>query len=205
VYPSSASVYGAAKVMPIQEDTQCAPVSPYGVNKRIAEQLILSHGANYGTAAAIVRLFSVYGCGLRKQLLWDACRKLSSGDFVFAGTGNETRDWLHVDDAAELLLIATKYAVPHCPVMNGGTGTGIHVREMLTHLASCLDAGGEPLMFSGISRSGDPNAFVADMSQTSYWDWKPIAYWMDKVAEYVAWWQLEMRPAESYVQAVTVV
>jgi len=51
-----------------------------------------------------VRLFSIYGVGLRKQLLWDGCRKLMAADLVFSGTGHETRDWLHVEDAATLLI-----------------------------------------------------------------------------------------------------
>jgi hypothetical protein len=33
----------------------------------------------------VIRFFSVYGCGLRKQLLWDACTKASRGDVEFGG------------------------------------------------------------------------------------------------------------------------
>ena len=142
VYPSSASVYGIAEVLPITEDSRCAPISPYGVHKWIAEQLIVSYGRQYQISASIVRLFSVYGCGLKKQLLWDGCRQLASGNHVFMGTGNEMRDWLYVDDAAELLCVAADHASPLCPVANGGTGEGISVRELLTHLANCLIEGG---------------------------------------------------------------
>jgi UDP-glucose 4-epimerase len=192
VYPSSASVYGIAKDIPIKEDSRCAPVSPYGVHKRIAEQIIISYGRHYATAASIVRLFSVYGCGLRKQLLWDGCRKLSSGNRVFMGTGNEVRDWIHVDDATELLQVAVNYASPVCPVANGGTGEGVSVREFLTHLGVCLRAGAEPPVFSEIPRAGDPSVYIADVTQASHWGWKPEAHWRERAAEYVAWWQLEM-------------
>jgi UDP-glucose 4-epimerase len=192
VYPSSASVYGIAETLPIKEDSRCAPISPYGVHKWIAEQLVMSYGRHYRIAASIVRLFSVYGCGLRKQLLWDGCRKLASGDHIFMGTGNEVRDWLHVEDTAELLCVAADHASPLCPVVNGGTGEGVNVRELLTHIANCLHADGTKPEFSETLRSGDPSAYIADASQANSWGWKPAEHWRDRVAEYVAWWQLEM-------------
>jgi UDP-glucose 4-epimerase len=145
-----------------------------------------------------VRFFSVYGCGLRKQLLWDACRKLASGDRVFMGTGDEVRDWVHVDDAAELLRTAVEHASPLCPVANGGTGEGVSVRELLTHLAICLRADGLPLAFSDNPRPGDPSVYIADAARVAQWGWKHGAHWHERVKEYVAWWQLEMgleRPA----------
>ena len=52
----------------------------------------------------MLRLFSVYGEGLEKQLLWDACNKLSSGNRTFFGTGEETRDFMHVSDVAKYVI-----------------------------------------------------------------------------------------------------
>jgi UDP-glucose 4-epimerase len=192
VYPSSAGVYGSAESLPITERHRCAPVSPYGVHKWLAEQLIATHCAHFGAAACIVRFFSVYGCGLRKQLLWDGCRKLARGDLVFMGTGNEVRDWLHVEDAAELLRIAAEHAHPGCPVVNGGTGEGVSVRELLTQVSSHLRADAATPIFSEILRNGDPVAYIADATQAGDWGWKPTAHWRERVAEYVEWWKLEM-------------
>ena len=127
VYPSSASVYGTIATMPIGEDAATLPISTYGTHKLLAEHLVKAYAHNFGAKASIVRFFSIYGCGLRKQLLWDACVKLAGGDEIFNGTGDEVRDWLHVEDAAELLIIAMQRASPSCPVVNGGTGTGVSV------------------------------------------------------------------------------
>jgi UDP-glucose 4-epimerase len=207
VYPSSAGVYGAVKDVPIKEDTPCGPVSPYGMHKWIAEQVVSSYCGYFGLSGSIVRLFSVYGCGLRKQLLWDGCHKLTSGDHVFMGTGNEVRDWLHVDDAAELLHVAMERASPQCPVANGGTGEGVSVREILTHLANCLRAGSEKLVFSEAPRAGDPSIYIADTTKARGWCWKPGAHWRDRVAEYAAWWMLEMgmptKPPSSHTAAMS--
>ncbi|MEO6830061.1 MAG: NAD-dependent epimerase/dehydratase family protein, partial [Acidobacteriaceae bacterium] len=128
VYPSSASVYGSVETIPIHESCPAAPISQYGTHKLMAEQMVTSYSRQFGTSAAIVRLFSVYGCGLRKQLLWDACCKFADNDSTFMGTGDEVRDWLHVEDAAALLLAAAEHASPQCPTVNGGSGQGVTVR-----------------------------------------------------------------------------
>ena len=192
VYPSSASVYGVAKVLPISEDSATAPISPYGLHKWMAEQLVISYSTHYSVCASIVRLFSVYGCGLRKQLLWDGCRKLMAGDRVFMGTGGEVRDWLHIDDAADLLRVASEHATSQCPISNGGTGEGVCVREVLEHLANCLIVGGELPSFTDAQRPGDPSVYIADTTRAAQWGWKPSEHWRVRVAEYAAWWKLEM-------------
>jgi len=187
VFPSSASVYGSVKQLPIREDCIAAPISQYGVHKLMAEQMVASYSRQFGTSAAIVRLFSVYGRGLRKQLLWDACRKFANRDYEFMGTGKEIRDWLHVDDATSLLLAASNHASPECPVINGGSGEGITVQEVLSHLGSFFHAGISPT-FSGAQRPGDPNGYIADSDASRSWGWQPRIRWEEGMSEYATWW-----------------
>ena len=188
VYPSSASVYGRAEAFPIHEDCQLAPIAPYGAHKRMAEELLAFHARWFHVAVSVVRFFSVYGCGLKKQLLWDACRKLTAGDRVFMGTGDEIRDWLHVDDAAELLLLAIEQASPECPIANGGTGEGVRVRDLLNSLAQSLCPSRPSVEFSGVASSWDPECYIADPTRAISWGWRPQRQWRKSVAEYVAWW-----------------
>src|ERR1700730_15279843 len=106
VYPSSAAVYGAKDDVPIRETDSLTPISPYGFHKKIVEDLLTCHARNYGIKVVIIRFFSIYGPGLTKQLLWDAGLKLraaGSGEAVFWGTGEETRDWINSSDAASLV------------------------------------------------------------------------------------------------------
>ena len=70
---SSAAVYGAGHTGPIREEQALLPFSPYGYHKLMMENLCLSYAANYGLAVMVVRLFSVYGSWLKKQVLWDMC------------------------------------------------------------------------------------------------------------------------------------
>jgi UDP-glucose 4-epimerase len=177
------------QTIPIAEDHGLAPISPYGVHKRLAEELILCYVNHFQLRASIVRLFSIYGRGLRKQLLWDACSKLVKGDYTFAGTGNEVRDWLHVEDAASLIFAVIGSTDYGCQIINGGSGAGISVRDLLTHVAQALGLNGADVHFSGSSRTGDPSIYVADIVRSSRLGWQPQKHWQTGVAEYVRWWQ----------------
>jgi len=188
VYPSSAAVYGQVNVVPILEDIELSPISPYGSHKLMAEQLCQMYARQYHLSIAIVRLFSIYGEGLRKQLLWDACQKLSQGDRTFFGTGEEIRDWLHVHDVSKFLMVAKTYADSSCPIVNVGSGEGVKVRDILNHL-SCALGHNEVIEFSSQPKAGDPNAYIADISKIDAWGWQAYIDWHQGISDYVIWYQ----------------
>ncbi len=190
VYPSSAAVYGRVEGRPITEATPLHPVSPYGLHKRMAEELCQSCAASGKVPVAIVRLFSVYGAGLRKQLLWDACTKAAAGAFAFSGTGVEIRDWIHVSDAAALLVLAAAKAAPDCPVVNGGTGEGTSIREVLERLGGWWTPAQIPV-FSGAQRQGDPDCYIADVSAVRSWGYRPQADLDAGLQDYIRWFRTE--------------
>jgi UDP-glucose 4-epimerase len=188
VYPSSGAVYGQAAELPITEEDPLAPISPYGVHKRIAEELCRSYGQSFGLRVAIVRIFSAYGVELRKQLLWDASRKVLRGDCRFGGTGRETRDWVHVEDIARLLLIAGDHADPSAPTVNCATGQDVAVRSILAILFEALGTSRGP-EFTGSARQGDPERVAGDPSRALAWDWAPQRPWQEAVREYARWFR----------------
>jgi UDP-glucose 4-epimerase len=188
VYPSSAAVYGRATTLPITEDAPLAPISPYGAHKQIAEGMCRSYAETFGLRVAIVRLFSAYGAELRKQLLWDACRKLTAGDCRFAGTGRQTRDWVHVEDAARLLVLAGRKASPAAPIVNGASGQEVSVERVLGVLFDALGKAGQPA-FTGEARAGDPDRYVGDPSRALAWGWDPQWSWERGVRDYARWFR----------------
>lgn len=192
VYPSSAAVYGCATKFPISENDAINPVSPYGLHKLFSEQLCRSYAISYSLNIAIVRLFSIYGPGLKKQLMWDACQRLSRGDYLFFGTGEETRDWLHIEDATSLLLLAATYANVDCPTINGGSGVATTNRDMLQQLAGFLGESPIP-QFNLQNRPGDPLYYHADISTARSWGWQPRIPLVNGIAEYVKWFKDETR------------
>jgi len=184
---SSAAVYGIVTQLPIKEDAPLNPISPYGKSKLAIEQRCLQSGRDHGLEIAIVRLFSVYGRGLRKQLFWDACQKLARDDGRFGGTGDERRDWLHVDDAVRLIDGALTRASAAVPIVNGGTGHAIKVRDALTQLRGLWPASAPQLTFSGEARPGDPPGYEADITRARALEWAPTRAFTEGLADYVAW------------------
>jgi len=190
VLASSAAVYGAGHSRVIRETDKLRPYSPYGYHKRIAEELFESYGKNFGLNVSSVRMFSVYGSELRKQLLWDACCRLAndSTHLVLGGSGDEVRDWLHVSDAVDFLSMVASRASNDGFVVNGGTGVAVTVRQVAEQLCGAWGIDTQ-LEFSGKSRPGDPQYLVANIAQAASLGFTPKMNWQAGVADYVAWFK----------------
>lgn len=188
VYPSSAAVYGIARTLPISETAPLQPLSPYGIHKKVAEDLFAYYATTHGIAVAVVRFFSVYGPGLRKQLLWDVCNRMGEERPIFWGTGSETRDWLHVEDAVQLCDLAASRASSRVPVVNGGTGAEVEVREVLAEVFADFGRVDGPA-FSGKTKPGDPQHYKADIALATGWGWKPRIQWRDGLRDYIRWYK----------------
>ena len=191
VLPSSAAVYGNAHGnVPIKEDNLIVPCSPYGFHKRSVEWLCQSYSYNFGVQLTIVRLFSVYGKGLRKQFLWDICCKLKHSPSILHmhGTGEEIRDWLYIGDAVAALTLAASKASDKFFILNGGTGIGTSTREIAQIVSSAWDQSPE-LQFSGKNRAGDPKTLVADIKLLQQIGFQPNELLQKGLEKYVAWFK----------------
>ncbi len=189
IMPSSAAVYGMAGAGPISESDALIPVSPYGVHKCMTEQLVTGAHRQFGLRYAIVRYFSVYGPGLRKQLLWDLSHKLSTqpDEVVLSGTGEETRDFLHVEDAARLALtLAGNDATQDALTVNGGCGRSVTVREVAETLKRHLSPRTR-LRFNGTQRAGDPLHYLADTKLLATTGFSPVQSFDKGLAGYADW------------------
>ena len=188
VYPSSAGVYGARADEPIREADDLHPISPYGFHKKMVEELLASYSTVFGIRIAVVRLFSVYGPGLTKQLLWDAGMRLRAsrgGPATFWGTGDETRDWIECDDAARLLVAAADNPGSYS-VFNGANGNRVTVRETLEMLRAALDVD-VAIEFNGSVREGDPRFYHADIARASSLGWRPSVSLAEGIESYARW------------------
>jgi len=190
VYPSSAAVYGNRSTMPrpMNEEEALMPISPYGFHKKMAEELCQSYRSNYGINASIIRFFSVYGPGLKKQLLFDCCEKVRHDNPVFYGTGDETRDFLHVEDAVSLFYYAANCETKHSAVFNGGTGKSITIREIVEKVFYYFNYSKKP-SFNRQQRDGDPLHYLADISKTMKLGWRPVVEIEYGIKEYVDWYK----------------
>lgn len=186
IYPSSAAVYGNQEKLPLSVSMSLNPISPYGVHKKIVEELCQMYAKQYDVSIAVLRLFSVYGNGLRKQLLWDACRKLTENENEFWGTGEETRDWVHVYDVACSMLKAVDYASADCPVVNVAGGHGVKISDILKLVFKAFGDNGQPY-FCGQVNVGNPNHYVGDISEIKEWGWCSQMALEEGISDYVRW------------------
>ena len=194
IYPSSTAVYGVCPDEKISTGNRTNPLSPYGYNKAAAELMCESYNKNYSVSCSIIRFFSIYGEGLKKQLLWDACEKIvkcvPGEDAVFYGTGGETRDWINAADAASLIVTAAGSAGGY-EILNGGSGIKTTISESVSLLLAELEKygiTGRGVKFNGMVKKGDPFYYWADISGALKLGWKPGIDFKTGVERYVRWY-----------------
>lgn len=191
VAASSAAVYGAAIDGPLHEDASCYPQSPYGQHKQKMEEILIEM-AVAGRRVAIVRLFSVIGAGLRKQLFFDLSGRAARGEnpLILSGMGNELRDYMSRTDSARLLLDAIGWAASPALVVNGGTGVATSIREAAEQFSRAWAAQTAiplAIAFNGLSRPGDPSALVADIRRLTDLGFAPSTSLPTELEHYVEW------------------
>ena len=167
IYLSSAAVYGNPQTLPIRESQTPQPISPYGFHRLMSEQICTEFFQVYGLPTSIVRIFSAYGPGLRRQVLWDMCHKaLTQPSLKLQGTGTESRDFIHVRDIAKALYLLAEQAPCQGEVYNLASGIETTIKDLaelvLTHLERHIS-----LEFDGVIRVGDPLNWKADMTKLS--------------------------------------
>jgi dTDP-glucose 4,6-dehydratase/UDP-glucose 4-epimerase len=184
---SSAAVYGNPCEIPVKEDATCGPISPYGWHKFAAEMLCREFHACYGLQTISLRPFSVYGPGLRKQLFWDIFQKsLTSDKIICPGTGNETRDFIYVEDMAQATWLCCTKAIFDGRSINVANGIGTTITDAVHRLLSELEWSGE-IAFNGIIRDGDPLYWTADVSQLDEIGYHPIYQFQHGIVELARW------------------
>jgi UDP-glucose 4-epimerase len=162
------------------------------------EVVCRSFASSFGMKISVVRPFSVYGPWLEKQLIWDLCSKLFTGNRLveLGGTGRESRDWLNVRDLARLLVLVANEGLSEgrAEFTNAGTGCPTTVRDFANMV---IDAWQDDvsLRFSGVSRKGDPECLVADISRAKQLGFVPEITLDHGIREYVAWFKRRVHSA----------
>lgn len=166
IYTSSAAVYGSPETLPINESSSCVPVSPYGVSKYAAETYVSLYSRLHGLRTASLRLFSVFGPGQRKQVIFDFLTKLKAnpGEFSVHGTGDEVRDFIYVDDVVNAAVTVALRGELQGEVYNVASGEGASISELVNIVIEVT--GTRPqVLYTGKVRPGDALKWVADVSK----------------------------------------
>jgi UDP-glucose 4-epimerase len=187
LFLSSAAVYGNPAELPVSEDCPEQPLSPYGYHKLICEKLAEEFHFLYGVRVSTVRLFSAYGVGLRRQVLWDICQKAIHEPLVeLLGTGQETRDFVDARDIAKAVSCVVAAAPFEGQVYNLGTGQETSIRTLASLLLTALGIS-KPIHFTGVRRIGDPMRWRADINRLAALGYRPVVPISEGAARYARW------------------
>jgi UDP-glucose 4-epimerase len=181
VFSSSCAVYGDDPRLPKREDMLPKPMSPYAVQKLAAEYYANVYDDLYGIETAVLRYFNVYGprqdpsspysgvisIFMTKALLDEAA--------VIYGDGNQSRDFIYVEDVVKANLLAATAANVRGQIMNIGAGRAVRIKALwqaICHLSGRRIApqyaperpGDIVESLAGIERAKDLLNFECDVS-----------------------------------------
>ncbi len=167
VFISSGTVYGNQPVQPVVEGVIPNPRVPYAVSKIAAEYYVKSIGSLWGIETVCLRVFNAYGPGqhippVHTPVIPSFLRQAwENGTIVVHGDGNQTRDYVFVDDVVAAMVSAATAPDVNNLTINVGSGTETSIRE-LARLAIEV-TGGHPEVVYNPRNEGGLSRLCADI------------------------------------------
>ncbi len=168
VLASSGAVYGDQQGPMLTEEMPPKPLSPYAVSKLSSEWYVRTIGELSGIETICLRIFNAYGPGQRippahPPIIPNFIRQsLQDGTLVFHGDGNQTRDYVYVDDVTNAMVSAGTVDGLDQPIINVGSGTETSVRELAQLVIEIT--GGDPEEVYNPRVGGGVSRMCADLS-----------------------------------------
>ena len=165
VFSSSSAVYGEPIRVPISEDHPLMPKSPYAASKVSGEAFVQAFANQYGFRPVILRLFNVYGPKQSRAytgVIIEFIKRVSRGEPpVIFGNGEQTRDFIHVSDVVEAIMLSLSNEGAR-GVFNIGSGEGIVINRLANLILKLM--GREDLKpIYAQPRPGDIRHSIADI------------------------------------------
>lgn len=206
VFSSSCSVHGQPKNLPVKEDDELAPISPYARTK-LACEYMCDDFQNYGIDSIRLRYFNAAGAhpsgkiGEDPNTLLNVIPRifgkvLGTHDFKMFGNGFDTpdgtqiRDYIHVMDLADGHIKALEYMDNHpgSHVFGLGTGRGTSLLELIDEIEKLTDTKIEYEVIDPIK--GDPVEVYGDASKAEKeLGWKAQYDYKDILRDAWKWYQ----------------
>ncbi len=166
VTSSSAGIFGELKSLPIRENHVIEPDTPYGCTKLAKEKLCLSYAKLYDIEAICLRYFNVYGPNQRFDTYGNVIpifihKVLHNEPIIIYGDGNQTRDFIYVDDVVQANIKAGKSSGVN-GAFNIGSGKSISINDLVGIIQKNLNGKGRIKYKS--KRAGDVLHSLADIN-----------------------------------------
>lgn len=162
VFISSGAVYGDQQSQPLREDAIPNPRSPYAVSKLAAEYYVRTIGDLWGIETVSLRVFNAYGPGQHLPpshppvIPYFLRQVMRGGTLVVHSDGNQTRDYVYLDDVISALVAAATAPDLDNLIINVGSGHETSVRELVRYVREATGREAEmmfnPRTHPGVSR-----------------------------------------------------
>jgi len=187
IHISSAAVYGSPSKLPIDENETVKPQSPYGWHKYLSECLCRKYHSLYGMHTSSIRVFSVFGERLRKQLFWDIFQKIKkSRDILLFGSGNESRDFIYISDLVQAIDCVLRNGAFKAEAINVASGEEITIKTAATTFCRLYDPALK-VSFTNEVKPGDPSNWWADIGRLKGLGFRPSVSLEQGLGNYVKW------------------
>jgi dTDP-L-rhamnose 4-epimerase len=191
--------------VPTSEDKPLRPTSIYAISKRDQEEMCLSVGKAYHIPTTALRFFNVYG---PRQALSNpytgvaaifSSRLLNGKQPLIFEDGLQSRDFVHVKDIVQALILAMECETANYEAINIGGGRSTSVRKVAEVLAEKLEVSIEPQIVNKF-RAGDIRHCFADISKAErLMGYRPKISFEDGMGDLIAW--LRQQTAEDRVDS----
>ncbi len=174
VFSSSAAIYGDNPNIPLKESEPYIPLSPYACQKASCELYIKTFTESYGLNGVALRYFNVFGPKQNIHSSYAAVipnfinTLLNDKQPVIYGDGNQTRDFIYVEDIVRANILACESN--YNGVVNIASGNGLSVNELYNIICDVLDTDIKPKYLD--ARIGDIKHSIADVSNQKNIDFK---------------------------------
>ena len=182
-----------AAAVPTPETKALEPSSIYAITKRDQEEMCLCVGRAYGLPTVALRFFNVYG---ERQALSNpytgvaaifAARILNGEPPLIYEDGRQSRDFVHVSDIVQAVLLAIRKPDADYQALNVGTGRATTVNDVAVVLAKSLGRAIQPRILKTF-RAGDIRHCVADISKiTDTLGYRPHVSFEEGMVRLTAW------------------
>lgn len=168
IFISSGTIYGNQRLQPVRESNRPNPRSPYAVSKLAAEYYIRTIGALWGIETVCLRVFNAYGPGQRLPLTnapvipYCLRQALDNGTIVIHGSGEQTRDYVYVDDVVEAMVAASSVPDINRMVINVGSGKETSINDLVKKVLEIT--GAKPEIVTNQSHDSGPSRMRADLA-----------------------------------------
>jgi UDP-glucose 4-epimerase len=177
---SGGTVYGVLKQLPVMEDHQTEPISPYGVGKRSAELYLGSFRAMHDLDCRVARIANPFGIGQNLHRGQGAVSKfidcaLTNRPIDIWGDGNVIRDFIHITDVANALIAIANFTpkLDSPWIFNVGSGQAVRINDVVASLERIIDRKILVNRYSG--RAFDLSANVLDINRAKlHLSWRPL-------------------------------